>query len=571
MKHKLLLRQIKKYLGELKNIPPQWEGFLNAVDSAYNTYDEDYALLEHTMDVSSEENLEKGTKIEWLSRLPKENPHPVLRISKDGDLLYFNPASLPLLQLSNATPTKALPPEWQKMARDAFEQHANRIVELEFSGRYFSLTFSPVEEHSYVNVYAFEITERKTAENYLLDHNIILGNLVAGKPFQEILDGLCQKVEKYSDGLLGSIFILDKSKKILTFGSAPSLPADYLRGTKTILLGPKQGSCGTAAFLKKTIVVEDISQDPLWEKFKDLPLSNGLRACWSFPIMDFEEHVLGTFAVYYTQPRKPNSAEVRLIRSTANLAALAIQNHHVKDDLKMYAEELKRSNSDLQDFAYIASHDLQEPLRKISIFSDRLQEARSQLSERHQGYLSRMGNAAERMQALIDDLLQLSQVTAKGKPFQKVDLTEISHIVIDDLEARLAETQGKVILGDLPRIEADPSQMQQLLQNLIENALKYHQPGIPPVVKLNSQPSQNGSWSISVQDNGIGLDEKFSERIFVPLERLHGRTAYEGTGIGLAICKKIVSRHGGSISVESQMGEGSTFTVTLPKRQPATT
>jgi signal transduction histidine kinase len=113
--------------------------------------------------------------------------------------------------------------------------------------------------------------------------------------------------------------------------------------------------------------------------------------------------------------------------------------------------------------------------------------------------------------------------------------------------------------------------MQQLLQNLIENALKYHQPGIPPVVKLNSQPSQNGSWSISVQDNGIGLDEKFSERIFVPLERLHGRTAYEGTGIGLAICKKIVSRHGGSISVESQMGEGSTFTVTLPKRQPATT
>ena len=285
--------------------------------------------------------------------------------------------------------------------------------------------------------------------------------------------------------------------------------------------------------------------------------------------MDFEENVLGTFAVYYTQPRKPTPAEMELIKTSANLAALAIHNHNVKDDLKNYAEELKRSNSDLRDFAHIASHDLQEPLRKISIFSDRLQEAKSQLSEQHRDYLSRMGNAAHRMQALIDDLLQLSQITAKGKPFKKVDLSEISREVIEDLETRLTETQGKITLGDLPILDADPSQMRQLLQNLIENALKYHKPDIPPVIHLDCQPSQNGCWEISVQDNGIGLDEKFSERIFVPLERLHGRSAYEGTGIGLAICKKIVSRHGGRITVKSQLGEGSTFIVTLPKRQPA--
>ena len=134
-----------------------------------------------------------------------------------------------------------------------------------------------------------------------------------------------------------------------------------------------------------------------------------------------------------------------------------------------------------------------------------------------------------------------------------------------------SETQGKATLGNLPNLDADPFQMRQLLQNLIENALKYHKPDIPPVIHLDYQPSQNGPWNISVQDNGIGLDEKFSERIFVPLERLHGRSAYEGTGIGLAICKKIVSRHGGSISVKSQLGEGSTFTITLPKSQPALT
>jgi signal transduction histidine kinase len=128
--------------------------------------------------------------------------------------------------------------------------------------------------------------------------------------------------------------------------------------------------------------------------------------------------------------------------------------------------------------------------------------------------------------------------------------------------------ERKITLGDLPILDADPSQMRQLLQNLIENALKYHKPDIPPVIHLDCQPGQNGCWEISVHDNGIGLDEKFSERIFVPLERLHGRSAYEGTGIGLAICKKIVSRHGGRITVKSQLGEGSTFTITLPKSQP---
>jgi signal transduction histidine kinase len=570
MKHKFLLKQIKSHLGGVENIPPQWESFLNAVDSAYQQYDQSYALLEHTMEMSAKEVLEKSTKIDWLSRLPDENPHPVLRISKKGQLLYFNPASLPLMQLSNVDPTGPLPIEWQKLARNALDHHTLKTIELEFSKRFFSITFSPVAEHNYVNIYGFEITERKLAENYLIDHNNILGNLVAGKPFQEILDALTQKVEKYSDGLLSSILILDRSKKFLHYGSAPSLPAEYLEQTKKVFLGPKEGSCGTAAFLKCTVAVEDISQDPLWEKYRDIALASGLRACWSTPILDFEGNVLGTYAVYYTQPRKPSPTEIELIKTSANFAALAIQNHQTKDNLKNYAEELKRSNSDLKDFAHIASHDLQEPLRKISIFSDRLRESKANFSEQHQDYLSRMGNAAQRMQALIADLLALSQITAKGQPFKKVNLAKITCEVLEDLEAKLMETQGKVTLGDLPSLDADPFQMRQLLQNLIENALKYHKPGIPPVIHLDSQPSQNGCWSISIKDNGIGLNEKFSERIFIPLERLHGRSSYEGTGIGLALCKKIVLRHGGTISVKSQPGEGSTFTVALPKMQPAT-
>jgi light-regulated signal transduction histidine kinase (bacteriophytochrome) len=153
-----------------------------------------------------------------------------------------------------------------------------------------------------------------------------------------------------------------------------------------------------------------------------------------------------------------------------------------------------------------------------------------------------MGRAAQRMQALIEDLLQLSQVSAKGRPFQKVDLKEIASEVIEDLEARIIENQGNVKLGFLPTVDADPFQIRLLLQNLIGNALKYHKVGLPPAVYLSSQPNESGGWGISVRDNGIGLDEKFSEKIFIPLERLHGRSSYEGTGIGLAICKKIASR-----------------------------
>jgi hypothetical protein len=150
---------------------------------------------------------------------------------------------------------------------------------LEFSGRFFSITFSPVDEHNYVNVYGFDITERKLAENYLLDHNIILGDLVAGKPFQEVLNSLCEKMEKYSEGLLSSILILDKSKKFLQHGSAPSLPAGYVRKMSQVVPGPKVGSFGTAAFLKRTIVVENISLDPLWEDYKEIALEYGHKAC----------------------------------------------------------------------------------------------------------------------------------------------------------------------------------------------------------------------------------------------------------------------------------------------------
>ncbi|MBN1219351.1 MAG: hypothetical protein JXM69_10515 [Anaerolineae bacterium] len=247
----------------------------------------------------------------------------------------------------------------------------------------------------------------------------------------------------------------------------------------------------------------------------------------------------------------------------------------IRDQLQAYTVDLERSNRELENFAYIASHDLQEPLRKIQLFSHRLHTRYAgSLNEQALDYLHRMLNAATRMQDLIEDLLTYSRVTTRAHPFEQVDLNRIASEVLTDLEGRIEESGGQITVGLLPTIEADAVQMRQLLQNLIGNSLKYHQPGKPPLVKIRAKIN-NGWCELTIEDNGIGFDEKNLERIFHVFERLHGRGKYEGTGIGLAICRKIVvDRHRGNITARSTPGEGTTFMVTLPVQQaqsPATT
>lgn len=241
--------------------------------------------------------------------------------------------------------------------------------------------------------------------------------------------------------------------------------------------------------------------------------------------------------------------------------------------LELSNQSLERSNRELQDFAYVASHDLQEPLRKIQAFGNLLEsEYGAELGE-GKDYLLRMRNAASRMSILIEDLLAFSRVTTKARPFVSVDLDQIADEVVGDLETRIEETHGTVKIGELPIITGDPVQMRQLLQNLIANALKFHRPDVPPVVKVDGKviTSSNGkikSYQLSVSDNGIGFDEKYLDRIFSVFQRLHGHESYEGTGIGLAVCRKIVERHGGTITARSKIGKGSTFIITLPAKLP---
>lgn len=244
-------------------------------------------------------------------------------------------------------------------------------------------------------------------------------------------------------------------------------------------------------------------------------------------------------------------------------------------ELEKYASQLKRSNLELEQFAFIASHDLQEPLRKIRAFGERVVERmQDRISEEEQDYLNRMVGATQRMQRMIEDLLTFSRVTTKGKPFEQVDLNQVAEEVLSDLEVRVERTGGTVNVGSLPSLIADPIQMHQLLQNLIGNALKYHRAGVTPQVGVEAEViNRNGSGNdgfmrLKVTDNGIGFDEDLADRIFQPFERLHGRSEYEGTGMGLAICRKIVERHRGTITAHSKMGEGSTFIIELPMYQP---
>ncbi len=279
----------------------------------------------------------------------------------------------------------------------------------------------------------------------------------------------------------------------------------------------------------------------------------------------FEEEQIG-FVIFECGPDDGATYTVlKTMLSNAIRGANILQKQkQAEEDLKKKATELARSNTELEQFAYIVSHDLQEPLRKILAFGDRLKKAcPKDLSEQGLEYLGRMQNAAGRMQGLINDLLSYSRVTTKAQTFEEVDLAQICREVLSDLETRIMQSKAQVEYKDLPVINADPLQMRQLFQNLLVNALKFQREGGIPVVKVYAI-LKNEWLEILFEDNGIGIAEEYQERIFGVFERLHGRNDYEGSGIGLAICKKIIQRHGGKIKIQSQVGKGSKFIVELP-------
>jgi len=249
------------------------------------------------------------------------------------------------------------------------------------------------------------------------------------------------------------------------------------------------------------------------------------------------------------------------------------------DELREHTLKLERSNRELQDFAYVASHDLQEPLRKIEAFGDRLVTRYGKdLPDDGRMFLDRMQNAAGRMRRLINDLLDYSRVTTKAKPFTRVALGDVLTGVLSDLQIRIEESSAVITSEALPAIDGDATQMRQLLQNVLANALKFRKADVKPEISITCSMDDRARHGqrpphvrIEIRDNGIGFDNKYKEQIFTIFQRLHGRLEYEGTGVGLATVRKIVERHGGSIDADGQPGIGATFIIELPTHQPGET
>jgi signal transduction histidine kinase len=252
----------------------------------------------------------------------------------------------------------------------------------------------------------------------------------------------------------------------------------------------------------------------------------------------------------------------------------------IENDLKHKVDELYQSNKELEEFAYVASHDLQEPLRKITTFSSRLMERyKEALTGEGEMYLTRMNASAENMRTLINDLLEFSRVANAQQPATETDLRLVVKMVKADLELIIEETSSTISIGTLPVIEAIPAQMKQLFQNMIGNAIKFRRKDVPPLISITSQPAEpadikrlglnvkNRYYCITIADNGIGFEKEYAQKIFNIFQRLHGKAEYPGSGIGLAVCKKIVEHMGGAIYAESVRGEGSTFTIIIPEKQ----
>ena len=246
--------------------------------------------------------------------------------------------------------------------------------------------------------------------------------------------------------------------------------------------------------------------------------------------------------------------------------------------LRQKTEELARSNQDLEQFASLAAHDLQEPLHSIQIFVDVLRVKHSlSLNEEAQGYLDRVTKAASRMQQLIEGLLLYSRINAPGSKGECLSLGKMVQEIFSDLGAKIDELEAEIHVGDLPMIHGEAVHVRQLLQNIISNALKFHKPGVAPVLHISGMmiqdrrhtgPGKPGSLcQIEIQDQGIGIPAEYLDKIFGMFKRLHRKDEYEGTGIGLAVCKRIADQCGGAISVRSTPGEGSTFIVTLPAKK----
>ena len=464
-----------------------------------------------------------------------------------------------------------------------------------------------------ISIFFHEITERKQAEQLarenaelLKGQNEVLELIAQGTPLPKTLDFLVRFIETQCPGMLGSILLLDSDGVHVRHGAAPSLPVSFIEAINGQPIGPSAGSCGTAAFRREPVIVEDIATDSLWDDYRDFALKHDLRACWSIPIFDEQQLVLGTFALYFRNAGRPTARHWQLIETTTRTAAFAIVKQRETDALiserkrtleileqrvatrtaelqsknqeleheinqRKRAEELLRArNEELKAFAYTVSHDLKAPLRGIDGYARELdRQHRQGLGDRALFCLKQILTAARNLDHLIEDLLHYSRLDAETPTRTEINLTRVIDGILTDRKPVIVEYNTEVVVSSSSTsLYTWERGLHQVLTNLIDNALKYSRDAKPSCIQISSQELTD-AVQIMISDNGIGFDMRYHDRIFGLFNRLVRQEEFEGTGAGLAIAKKVVEKIGGKIWADSKPGLGAKFFVNIPKKDPS--
>jgi PAS domain S-box-containing protein len=390
-----------------------------------------------------------------------------------------------------------------------------------------------------------DLTQRKYAEEELVkSKNQLEQRTLELEESEERYHRMIEEVQDYA------IILLDKDGKILNWNKGAEKIKGYrseeIIGQSFALFYPTEDRVKGVPFslLKEAALTGKATQDG-WRLRKDR------TRFWG--------------SIVITALHNTKNELIGFSKVTRDLTERKI----AEETLKAYTAKLERNNEELEQFAYVASHDLKEPLRKIITFGNLLETyAKDSLDEKSKDYVSRMQNSASRMMSLIEDLLNFSRVNRPTEGFEVVDLNQLLSRVLSDLEVLIHSRNVRLEIQKLPAIEGRKSQLGQLFQNLISNAIKFNDKEQPVIsITCNTYTDQvtaNKFAKIEIKDNGIGFENLYKQRIFEIFQRLHGKAEYPGTGIGLAICKKIVEAHGGTISAEGNLGDGATFTITFP-------
>jgi signal transduction histidine kinase len=408
-----------------------------------------------------------------------------------------------------------------------------------------------------------DITGRKRAERRTQLLAEAASSLLSSDDPQQVVGELCGKALEYLDCQLFFNFLVKDKQRPLHLNACAGIPQSD--AGRMEWLDYCTAVCGCAARDGCRRVARNIQETP--GPGTGLVKPYGIQAYACHPLR-VAGRFLGTLS-FGTRTRKDfTEEELSFMKAVADLAVTAIDRERIQAALLLTAEEAKQSNHDLEQFAYIASHDLQEPLRAVDGYVKLLQRRFPQLVDaKALEYINGAAEGASRMERLINDLLAFSRVGTRGGVFSPADLDAILNEALHNLQTSIKSAEAKVTRDPLPTLAVDATQTMQLFQNLIGNAIKFRGERSPEIhVGAQQEP---GRWVFSVRDNGIGIEPEYFDRIFEVFQRLHTRKHYPGTGIGLAICKKIVERHDGAIWVKSEPGQGSTFYFSLPETSAA--